>query len=116
MQLGNLVPRFRSTIISLYCGAYDSSAFVLVFVKVRQVAFFSMFCLTKSVGRYSALQLCYDAGVEVRYVFFAIAAFFSIVILSTFWFIPKHRIPFPLPEGYNLNFSCRFIVPVPSPV
>ena len=43
MQLGNLLPRFRSTIISLYCGAYDSSAFVLVFVKVRQVALFSLF-------------------------------------------------------------------------
>ena len=34
LQLGNLIPRFRSTIISLYCGAYDSSAFVLIFVKV----------------------------------------------------------------------------------
>ncbi len=34
-QLGNLIPSMRSTIISLHCGAYDSSAFVLVLVKVR---------------------------------------------------------------------------------
>jgi len=34
-ELANLSPRYRSTIISLYCGAYDSSAFTMVLVKVR---------------------------------------------------------------------------------
>ena len=44
LQLGNLIPRFRSTIISLYCGAYDSSAFVLVFVKVQTKSTKFLFC------------------------------------------------------------------------
>ena len=34
MQLGNILPTKRSTIISLYCGAYDSSAFLLLLIKV----------------------------------------------------------------------------------
>ena len=33
LQLANLIPQSKSTIISLYCGAYDSSAFTMVLVK-----------------------------------------------------------------------------------
>lgn len=83
-QLGNLWPNKKSVIISLYAGAYDSSAFMLVLVK-----------------------WAYTFGVSTKYTFIVMLLLYATIItLSTFWFMPKYKIPFPLPPMYKLNFSC----------
>ena len=66
IQLANLIPSKRSTVIALYCGSYDSSAFILVLVKVRKTArkgkwkngCFQMSSCTKCTAQYLAQLTC----------------------------------------------------------
>ena len=81
-QLGSLIPSRKSMIISLYCGAYDSSAFMLVLIK-----------------------WAYSAGLAPRYAFIIMLMLYVVYIISTLWYMPKTRIPFPLPEGYKMDLK-----------
>ncbi|XP_067864851.1 equilibrative nucleobase transporter 1-like [Heterodontus francisci] len=86
IQVGNLFRKRRSTIITLYHGAFDSSAVVFLLVK-----------------------LLYEAGLSLMSMFLFISCLSSIHILRTIFLLPRRHIPYPLPEGYTYGFSCEKI-------
>ncbi|XP_067897441.1 equilibrative nucleobase transporter 1-like [Heterodontus francisci] len=86
MQVGNLFRKRRSTIITLYNGAFDSSAVVFLLVKAL-----------------------YEAGLSLMSVFLFICCLSSIHVLRTIFLLPRRHIPYPLPEGYTYGVSCEKI-------
>ncbi|XP_067915928.1 equilibrative nucleobase transporter 1-like [Heterodontus francisci] len=86
MQVGNLFRKRRSTIITLYNGAFDSSAVVFLLVKVL-----------------------YEAGLSLMSMFLFISCLSSIHILRTIFLLPRRHIPYPRPKGYTYGFSCEKI-------
>ncbi|CAI9622391.1 unnamed protein product, partial [Staurois parvus] len=78
MQVGNLFGAQRSTIITLYNGAFDSSSVILLIVKVL-----------------------YQNGISLRTLFLFLTCCSGIHILRTFFLLPKGHIPYPVPVGYN---------------
>ncbi|XP_067915924.1 equilibrative nucleobase transporter 1-like [Heterodontus francisci] len=83
MQVGNLFGNRRSTIITLYNGAFDSSSAVFLVVKVL-----------------------YEAGLSLMSMFLFISCLSSIHILRTIFLLPRTHIPYPLPKGYTYGVSC----------
>ncbi|XP_041029918.1 solute carrier family 43 member 3-like isoform X2 [Carcharodon carcharias] len=83
IQVGNLFENKRSTIITLYNGAFTSSAAVFLLVKVL-----------------------YEAGLSLMSMFLFITCLSSILLLHTFFLLPRTRIPHPVPEGYSYGVSC----------
>ncbi|XP_078390052.1 equilibrative nucleobase transporter 1-like [Cetorhinus maximus] len=83
IQVGNLFENKRSTIITLYNGAFSSSAAVFLLVKVL-----------------------YEAGLSLMSMFLFITCLSSILLLRTFFLLPRTRIPRPIPEGYSYGVSC----------
>ena len=53
------------------------------------------------------LQVAYEAGISVKVSFLTLSCLFSLVFVSTFWYMPKRYIPHPLPENYTLDLGCR---------
>ncbi|XP_074645509.1 equilibrative nucleobase transporter 1-like [Tubulanus polymorphus] len=86
MQIANLLPAYKCTIIALYTGGFDSSSFGFVLVK-----------------------FAYEYGnVSLHACFIFIAVLFScMVIPSTFIFFPKSRIPSPAPPDYSTKMMKR---------
>ncbi|XP_036372558.1 solute carrier family 43 member 3-like [Megalops cyprinoides] len=82
MQVGNLFSSRRSTIITLYTGAYNSTAIVFLIIKVL-----------------------YERGVSLRSSFLFMSACSIIHLLRTFLLMPKTHIPCPLPEDYTYGLS-----------
>ncbi|KAG7458482.1 hypothetical protein MATL_G00220660 [Megalops atlanticus] len=82
--VGNLFGPFRSTVITLYNGPYDSSSSIFLIIKVL-----------------------YERGVSLRSSFFFMSACSIIHLLRTFLLMPKTHIPYPLPEDYTYGVSCR---------
>nr|XP_054765490.1 equilibrative nucleobase transporter 1-like [Lytechinus pictus] len=83
-EVSNLFPKYKSTVIGLIVGSCDSSACVLLFIKVL-----------------------YDAGVSMRASFLALAIstlFFTVNTLL----LPRNHIPWPLPEDYQLRTGCCY--------
>ncbi|XP_070819299.1 solute carrier family 43 member 3b [Chaetodon trifascialis] len=78
MQVGNLFGSHRSTIITLYNGAFDSSS-ALFFV----------------------IKLLYESGVSLRASFLVLSACSVIHLLRTFFLLPRKFIPYPLPDHYT---------------
>ncbi|XP_062282012.1 solute carrier family 43 member 3b [Scomber scombrus] len=78
MQVGNLFGSHRSTIITLYNGAFDSSSALFLIIK-----------------------LLYESGISLRASFLVLSACSVIHLLRTFVLLPKKFIPYPLPEGYT---------------
>ncbi|XP_033830211.1 equilibrative nucleobase transporter 1-like [Periophthalmus magnuspinnatus] len=83
MQVGNLFGARRSTIITLYNGAFDSSSALFLIVK-----------------------LLHEAGFSVRALFLFLSACSVIHLLRTFFLLPRKFIPYPLPEQYTYGISC----------
>ncbi|XP_067104370.1 solute carrier family 43 member 3b isoform X2 [Osmerus mordax] len=83
MQVGNLFGAHRSTIITLYNGAFDSSSALFLIIK-----------------------LVFEAGVSLRASFLYLASFSVIHLLRTFLLLPTKHIPYPLPEGYRYGMTC----------
>lgn len=83
MQVGNLFGARRSTIITLYNGAFDSSSALFLIIK-----------------------LLHEAGVSLRASFLFLSACSVIHVLRTFFLLPRKFIPYPLPEGYSYGISC----------
>ncbi|XP_075050285.1 equilibrative nucleobase transporter 1-like [Mixophyes fleayi] len=83
MQVGNLFSSQRSTIITLYNGAYDSSSVIFLIVKVL-----------------------YQNGISLKTQFLFISSCSVCHILRTIFLMPKKHIPFPLPEGYSYGLNC----------
>ncbi|KAJ8372232.1 hypothetical protein AAFF_G00293510 [Aldrovandia affinis] len=83
IQVGNLFGSHRSTIITLYNGAFDSSSAIFFIIKVL-----------------------HERGISLRSSFLFISACSVIHLLRTFLLMPKTHIPYPLPEDYTYGLSC----------
>ncbi|XP_068570955.1 equilibrative nucleobase transporter 1-like [Cebidichthys violaceus] len=83
MQVGNLFGSRRSTIITLYNGAFDSSSALFLVIK-----------------------LLHEAGVSLRSSFLFLSACSVIHLFRTFFLMPKHHIPYPLPEDFTYGVTC----------
>ncbi|KAJ8269399.1 hypothetical protein COCON_G00120060 [Conger conger] len=83
MQVGNLFGTHRSTIITLYNGAFDSSSIIFLIVKVLS-----------------------EGGISLHNSFFFLSACSVIHVMRTFILMPKKHIPYPLPEGYTYGWNC----------
>ncbi|XP_039923480.1 equilibrative nucleobase transporter 1 isoform X1 [Hirundo rustica] len=83
MQVGNLFGNYRSIIITLYNGAFDSSSAIFLIVK-----------------------LLYERGLSLRAMFLFLAACSAWHLLRTLFLMPRTRIPYPLPPGYDYGLQC----------
>ncbi|AWP12050.1 putative solute carrier family 43 member 3 isoform 4 [Scophthalmus maximus] len=83
IQVGNLFGVHRSTVITLYNGAFDSSS-----------------------GLFFVIKLSYECGVSLRAAFLFISACSVFHVIRTFFLMPKRFIPYPLPEHYTYGISC----------
>ncbi|KAF3693926.1 Solute carrier family 43 member 3 Protein FOAP-13 [Channa argus] len=83
MQVGNLFGSHRSTIITLYNGAFDSSSALFLVIK-----------------------LLYESGVSLRASFFFLSGCSAIHLFRTFFLLPRHFIPYPLPDRYTYGITC----------
>uniref|UniRef100_A0A8C7L7J0 Solute carrier family 43 member 3a n=1 Tax=Oncorhynchus kisutch TaxID=8019 RepID=A0A8C7L7J0_ONCKI len=82
IQVGNLFGSHRSTIITLYNGAFDSSSAIFLIIKVM-----------------------YEGGVSLRSSFLILSVCSVIHLLRTFFLMPNTHIPYPLPEGFTYGVS-----------
>ncbi|XP_060903074.1 equilibrative nucleobase transporter 1-like [Labrus mixtus] len=83
MQIGNLFPAHRSTIITLYNGAFDSSSAVFLLIKVM-----------------------YEQEVSLR-ASFLVLSFCSIIhLVRTFVLMPRIHIPYTVQEDYTYGLDC----------
>nr|XP_023509842.1 solute carrier family 43 member 3 [Equus caballus] len=78
LQVGNLFGKHRSTIITLYNGAFDSSSAVFLVIK-----------------------LLYEQGVSLRASFLFFSVFSVWHVGRTFLLLPRGHIPYPLPPNYR---------------
>ncbi|NWX78852.1 S43A3 protein, partial [Alca torda] len=78
MQVGNLFGKYRSIIITLYNGAFDSSSAIFLIIKVL-----------------------YEHGLSLRAMFLFMAACSAWHLLRTLFLMPRTRIPYPLPPAYD---------------
>nr|XP_020450518.1 solute carrier family 43 member 3 isoform X2 [Monopterus albus] len=83
MQVGNLFGSHRSTIITLYSGAFDSSSALLLVIK-----------------------LLHESGVSLRTSFLFLSFCSIIHLLRTFFLLPRSVIPYPLPDRYTYGVTC----------
>ncbi|XP_026790824.1 solute carrier family 43 member 3a [Pangasianodon hypophthalmus] len=84
MQVGNLCGTHRSTIITLYNGAFDSSSAIFLIIKVL-----------------------YEKGISLQTSFLFLSACDIVHLLRTLFLLPKSHIPYPIPESYTYGVSCR---------
>ncbi|NXI20041.1 S43A3 protein, partial [Irena cyanogastra] len=82
MQVGNLFGNYRSIIITLYNGAFDSSSAIFLIVKVL-----------------------YEHGLSLRAMFLFLAACSAWHLLRTLFLMPRTRIPYPLPPDYDYGYG-----------
>ncbi|KAM8733113.1 solute carrier family 43 member 3b isoform 1-T2 [Acanthopagrus schlegelii] len=83
MQVGNLFGSRRSTIITLYNGAFDSSSALFLIIK-----------------------LLHEAGVSLRASFLFLSSCAAIHLFRTFFLLPRDSIPYPLPDHYTYGITC----------
>ncbi|KAM9324862.1 equilibrative nucleobase transporter 1 [Gastrophryne carolinensis] len=84
MQVGNLFGSQRSTIITLFNGAFDSSSVIFLIFKIL-----------------------YENGISLRDLFLFISSCSVCHVLRTLFLLPKGHIPFSLPAGYDYGISCK---------
>ncbi|XP_068437685.1 equilibrative nucleobase transporter 1-like [Clinocottus analis] len=83
MQVGNLFGSHRSTIITLYNGAIDTSAALFLVIK-----------------------LLHESGISFRSSFLFLSACSIIHLLRTFFLFPKDHIPYLVPDDYTYGITC----------
>uniref|UniRef100_UPI00398F33EF equilibrative nucleobase transporter 1-like n=1 Tax=Pristiophorus japonicus TaxID=55135 RepID=UPI00398F33EF len=83
-QVGNLFGNKRSTVITLYNGAFSTSSGVFLLVKVL-----------------------YEAGFSLRPMFLFISCLSCLHILRTCLLLPRTHIPYPLPEEYSYGIQVQ---------
>ncbi|XP_021258619.1 solute carrier family 43 member 3 isoform X2 [Numida meleagris] len=83
MQVGNLFGKYRSIIITLYNGAFDSSSAIFLIIKVL-----------------------HEHGLSLRAMFLFMAACSAWHLLRTIFLMPRMHIPYPLPPAYNYGLAC----------
>ncbi|NWZ52497.1 S43A3 protein, partial [Haliaeetus albicilla] len=82
MQVGNLFGKYRSIIITLYNGAFDSSSAIFLIIKVL-----------------------YEHGLSLRAMFLFMAACSAWHLLRTLFLMPRTHIPYPLPPAYDYGLQ-----------
>ncbi|NWT14151.1 S43A3 protein, partial [Vireo altiloquus] len=82
MQVGNLFGNYRSILITLYNGAFDSSSAIFLIVK-----------------------LLYEHGLSLRAMFLFLAACSAWHLLRTLFLMPRTHIPYPLPPDYDYGYG-----------
>ncbi|XP_043940061.1 solute carrier family 43 member 3 [Protopterus annectens] len=83
IQIGNLYGSRRSTVITLYNGAFDSSSSIFLLVKIL-----------------------HEYGVTLKSMFLFFSGCSILHILRTFFLLPKSHIPFPVPKDYSYGVTC----------
>ncbi|XP_077427914.1 solute carrier family 43 member 3a isoform X2 [Vanacampus margaritifer] len=83
MQVGNLFAAHRSTIITLYSGAFDSSSAVFLIIKVL-----------------------HEQGISLRSSFLVMSLCSIIHVVRTLILMPRTRIPYPLTQYYTYGLKC----------
>lgn len=83
LKIGNLFGSHRSTVITLYNGAFDSSSALFLVIK-----------------------LLYESGVSLRASFLFLSSCSVIHLLRTFFLLPRKFIPYPLPDRYTYGMTC----------
>ncbi|KAM5248359.1 equilibrative nucleobase transporter 1 [Ctenodactylus gundi] len=85
LQVGNLFGRHRSTIITLYNGAFDSSSAVFLLIK-----------------------LLYEQGISLQASFIFLSVCSAWHVGRTFFLMPQGHIPYPVPPNYRygLCWGC----------
>uniref|UniRef100_A0A8C9JR61 Solute carrier family 43 member 3 n=1 Tax=Panthera tigris altaica TaxID=74533 RepID=A0A8C9JR61_PANTA len=78
LQVGNLFGKHRSTIITLYNGAFDSSSAVFLIIK-----------------------LLYEQGISLKASFIFLSVFSAWHVGRTFLLMPRGHIPYPVPSNYS---------------
>lgn len=119
-KVGNLFGSRRSTIITLYNGAFGSSSAIFLFFKVRDG--YVILSIEKSTGYFHAhvhllpshcfvflfcflsLQLIYESGISLRASFLFLSACSIIHLLRTLFLMPRKVIPYPLPDNYTYGY------------
>uniref|UniRef100_A0A3Q3L0H4 Solute carrier family 43 member 3b n=1 Tax=Mastacembelus armatus TaxID=205130 RepID=A0A3Q3L0H4_9TELE len=81
MQVGNLFGSHRSTVITLYNGAFDSSSALFLVIK-----------------------LLYESGISLHASFLFLSCCSIIHLLRTFFLLPRKFIPYPLPDSYTYGY------------
>ncbi|XP_073760695.1 equilibrative nucleobase transporter 1 isoform X2 [Callorhinus ursinus] len=84
LQVGNLFGKHRSTVITLYNGAFDSSSAVFLVIK-----------------------LLYEKGVSLRASFIFLSVCSAWHVGRTFLLMPRGHIPYPLPPNYSYGLHSR---------
>ncbi|PWA18315.1 hypothetical protein CCH79_00018387 [Gambusia affinis] len=82
IQVGNLFAAHRSTIITFYNGAFDSSSGVFLIIKIL-----------------------HERGISLQSSFIALSLCSIILVARTFLLMPRTHIPYPLPPHYTYGFS-----------
>ncbi|KAM4846967.1 equilibrative nucleobase transporter 1 [Thomomys bottae] len=85
LQIGNLFGKHRSTIITLYNGAFDSSSAVFLIIK-----------------------LLYEQGISLRASFLFLSVCSAWHLGRTFFLMPRGHIPYPVPPNYSYGLCSRF--------
>ncbi|XP_055015105.1 equilibrative nucleobase transporter 1-like isoform X2 [Boleophthalmus pectinirostris] len=83
MQVGNLFGARRSTVITVYTGAFGSSSLLFLVIK-----------------------LLYEAGVPLYSSFLFLSACSAFLVFRTLFLLPLKRIPYPVPEHYTYGIIC----------
>nr|XP_005891208.1 PREDICTED: solute carrier family 43 member 3 [Bos mutus] len=84
LQIGNLFGKHRSTIITMYNGAFDSSSAVFLIIK-----------------------LLYEQGVTIKASFLFISVCSAWHVGRTLLLMPRGHIPYPLPANYRYGLCSR---------
>ncbi|XP_042532335.1 solute carrier family 43 member 3 [Dipodomys spectabilis] len=85
LQIGNLFGKHRSTIITLYNGAFDSSSAVFLIIK-----------------------LLYEQGISLRASFLFLSVCSVWHLGRTFLLMPRGHIPYPVLPNYSYGLCSRF--------
>ncbi|XP_043971169.1 solute carrier family 43 member 3a [Gambusia affinis] len=83
IQVGNLFAAHRSTIITFYNGAFDSSSGVFLIIKIL-----------------------HERGISLQSSFIALSLCSIILVARTFLLMPRTHIPYPLPPRYTYGVTC----------
>nr|XP_048281736.1 equilibrative nucleobase transporter 1 isoform X2 [Myodes glareolus] len=85
LQIGNLFGKHRSTIITLYNGAFDSSSVVFLIIKLLHER---------------------DISLRASFLFLSVCSVWHIG--RTLLLMPQGHIPYPLPPNYSYGLCSRF--------
>uniref|UniRef100_A0AAQ4S593 Solute carrier family 43 member 3a n=1 Tax=Gasterosteus aculeatus aculeatus TaxID=481459 RepID=A0AAQ4S593_GASAC len=83
MQVGNLFAAHRSTVITLYNGAFDSSACVFLIIKVL-----------------------HEQGISLRSSLLVVSFCSALHLARTFLLMPRTYIPYTPPQHYTYGLNC----------